>query len=276
MRERRNLEVERRRQSNIQSQKKQQSKKKQSKQKKKGSKTLMIICLVLGIGIGCTTEFDIKSFIENISKYKIAIVKNDDEQPSTNSELSLNDDILKKEQNQENNAEVVSNEVVKRETSTVNQKVKQQPKKESKESKQDKINKAKQSIINECGSDFSGVVYATEAAHPTKGGNYYIFNIGPDGMGDMQFYVDTSTYKVYEYSVDGYFGEYRNGNSDVFTFDMAVRRLENELGWDERRKYTLEEQDSEGYTIRTSFISEPGSGEGLYYVTPDFLDICFE
>lgn len=67
-------------------------------------------------------------------------------------------------------------------------------------------------------------------------------------MGDMQFYVDTSIYKVYEYSVDGYFGEYRNGNSDVFTFDMAVRRLEN----------------------------EPGSGEGIYYVTPDFLDICFE
>lgn len=263
MRERRNSEIERRKQSNLQPQRKPQYKTKKNKQKKKESKAIMIICLVLGIGIGWVTEFDIKGFVENISKYKISIAKKEDEQKVINSELSLNNDNSNKEQGQESNdKKVVSNEVVKSETSNAEQ-----------ETQQDKINKAKQSIINNCGSEYREVIYAAKGAHPTKGGNYYIFNAGPDGMGDIQFYVDTNTYKVYEYCVDGYFGEYRGGNSNVFTLDMAIRKLENELEWDEDRRFILVEERSDGFIIKTAFQVEGGTGTGeTFYVTRDSIE----
>lgn len=64
--------------------------------------------------------------------------------------------------------------------------------------------------------------------------------------------------------------------SIIFTYEMIVRRLENELGINESREYTLVEQDSEGYTIRVSFVKNPKLAEGLYYVTTDLLDVIFE
>lgn len=265
----------RRRQNNIQSKRRLQNKAVQSKVKNKEIKAPMMICLILGIAIGWFTEFDIKSFIENISKYQISIVKEGKEEHPINNELSLNDGNLNKEQDEESDAkEVASNKIVKGETSNTKQEPQQAKEESPKKIKQDNINKAKQAIINNCGSEWSGVVYATEAAHPTQGGNYYIFNVGPDGMGDMQFYVDTDTYKVYEYSVDGYFGEYRNGNSNVFTYDMAVISLENYLGWDEDRRFSLVEEKSDGFIIRTAFETEGGSGTGeTYYVTMESIDI---
>lgn len=102
-------------------------------------------------------------------------------------------------------------------------------------SRSKKIEKAKQSILQQCGNEFSEVVYTGEGSHFSQGGDYYIFNIGEDVTGDMQFYVDKNTYQVYEYSTDGYFGEYRNQGenveaSNVFTYDMAVLKLDDELG----------------------------------------------
>lgn len=142
--------------------------------------TLIIVSLLLGMEIGFFTDFNIKDFIEDVSKYKIAIVKVDGQ-----SEELEND----------------SNEDSETNTS-----------KKSKQSKSDKINKAKKAIINSCGRKFKDVAYSGEGKHPTKGdGEYYIFNMGEDVTGDMMFYVEKDTYEVFEYSVDGYFGEYRRG-----------------------------------------------------------------
>lgn len=111
-----------------------------------------------------------------------------------------------------------------------------------------------------------------------KGGQYYCFgiNIGGEVGGDMSLLVDKTTYKAYESSVDGYFGEYRGDNYDVFTYDMAVRKIEDEIGLDERRKYTLVDQSEDSYTIRVSFVTDPELGNGLYYVQQDFVGIMFE
>lgn len=227
--------------------------KSKDKVKNKNLKFLMIACICIGIIIGVVTEFDFKGFINNVSKYKVAIVKKDDEEIfAENKEDDKNVTKSKKKNNVESTEKKESNKKVKRKKSTT-----------------DKISKAKKSIIQQCGSEFSEVVYAGKDAHPTKGGNYYIFNIGEDGMGDMQFYVDAKTYDVYEYSVDGYFGPYRAGNNDVFTYDMAVRKIENEIGWNEKRKYTLIEKNNLGYMIRVSFVYDPAYGEGTYYVERD-------
>lgn len=268
MRERRNSEIERRTQSNPQSRKKSQYKTKQNKQKKKKSKAPFIACLILGIGIGWAKEFDIKDFIENISKYKLVIAKKDDSQEVIHKKETKVDEIKD---------EKVEVEKQQSKQAQIEEKKSESPKPAKKEvSNEDKIKKAKQSIIEQCGDEFSDVIYTGKTEF--KGGQYYCFgiNVGGGVGGDMTFLVDKTTYKAYESSVDGYFGKYRGDNSDEFTYDMAVRRLENELGFDERRTYTLVEEGSEGYEIRTSFIAEPGSGEGLYYVTPDFLDICLE
>lgn len=124
---------------------------------------LVIISLSIGLEIGIFTDFSIKNLIEDISKYKISIVKEDDhlqEQETT------------------------------------------------KETKSDKINKAKKSIVNSCGKEFKDVEYKGDGDHPTKiKGKYYIFKIGK--ISNMMFYVDKNTYEVFEYSVDGYFGKYR-------------------------------------------------------------------
>lgn len=124
---------------------------------------LVIISISIGLEIGIFTDFSIKNLIEDISKYKISIVKEDDhlqEQETT------------------------------------------------KETKSDKINKAKKSIINSCGKEFKDVEYKGDGDHPTKiKGKYYIFKIGK--ISNMMFYVDKNTYEVFEYSVDGYFGKYR-------------------------------------------------------------------
>lgn len=124
---------------------------------------LVIISLSIGLEIGIFTDFSIKNLIEDISKYKISIVKEDDhlqEQETT------------------------------------------------KETKSDKINKAKKSIINSCGKEFKDVEYKGDGDHPTKiKGKYYIFKMGK--VSNMMFYVDKNTYEVFEYSVDGYFGKYR-------------------------------------------------------------------
>lgn len=124
---------------------------------------LVIISLSIGLEIGIFTDFSIKNLIEDISKYKISIVKEDDhlqEQETT------------------------------------------------KETKSDKINKAKKSIINSCGKEFKDVEYKGDGDHPTKiKGKYYIFKMGK--ISNMMFYVDKNTYEVFEYSVDGYFGKYR-------------------------------------------------------------------
>lgn len=125
--------------------------------------TLVIISLSIGLEIGIFTDFSIKNIIEDVSKYKISIVNEDD-------------------QSQEQ-------EVVK-------------------ETKSDKINKAKKSIINSCGKEFKDVEYKGDGDHPTKiKGEYYIFKMGK--ISNMMFYVDKNTYEVFEYSVDGYFGKYR-------------------------------------------------------------------
>jgi len=229
--------------------------------KSKNSKFLMIACLCIGIIIGVVTEFNFKEYINNISKYKIVIARNDDEE------------IVAKDKEDETN--IIQSESKNNVESTKKEK-KSNEKVKSKASTKNKINKAKKSIIQQCGSEFKEVVYGGKGTHPTKGGSYYIFNIGEDGMGDMQFYVDTNTYDVYEYSVDGYFGPYRARNYDAFTYDMAVRKIENEIGWDERRKYTLVEENDDGYMIRTSFVYDPAYGEGLYYVDRDFVGPCFE
>ena len=124
---------------------------------------LVIISLSIGLEIGIFTDFSIKNLIEDISKYKISIVKEDDhlqEQETT------------------------------------------------KETKSDKINKAKKSIVNSCGKEFKDVEYKGDGDHPTKiKGKYYIFKMGK--ISNMMFYVDKNTYEVFEYSVDGYFGKYR-------------------------------------------------------------------
>lgn len=125
--------------------------------------TLVIISLSIGLEIGIFTDFSIKNIIEDVSKYKISIVNEDD-------------------QSQEQ-------EVVK-------------------ETKSDKIDKAKKSIINSCGKEFKDVEYKGDGDHPTKiKGKYYIFKMGK--VSNMMFYVDKNTYEVFEYSVDGYFGKYR-------------------------------------------------------------------
>lgn len=124
---------------------------------------LVIISLSIGLEIGIFTDFSIKNLIEDISKYKISIVKEDDHS-----------------QEQET----------------------------TKETKSDKINKAKKSIINSCGKEFKDVEYKGNGDHPTKiKGKYYIFKMGK--VSNMMFYVDKNTYEVFEYSVDGYFGKYR-------------------------------------------------------------------
>lgn len=126
---------------------------------------LVIISLFIGLEIGIFTDFSIKNLIEDVSKYKISIVKEDD-------------------QSQEQEA--------------------------AKETKSDKINKAKKSIINSCGKEFKDVDYKGDGNHPTKiKGEYYIFKMGKDKTSNMMFYVDKNTYEVFEYSVDGYFGKYR-------------------------------------------------------------------
>lgn len=124
---------------------------------------LVIISLSIGLEIGIFTDFSIKNLIEDISKYKISIVKEDDHS-----------------QEQET----------------------------AKETKSDKINKAKKSIVNSCGKEFKDVEYKGDGDHPTKiKGEYYIFKMGK--ISNMMFYVDKNTYEVFEYSVDGYFGKYR-------------------------------------------------------------------
>jgi len=124
---------------------------------------LVIISLSIGLEIGIFTDFSIKNIIEDISKYKISIVKEDD-------------------QSQEQET--------------------------AKETKSDKINKAKKSIINYCGKEFKDVEHKGDGDHPTKiKGEYYIFKMGK--VSNMMFYVDKNTYEVFEYSVDGYFGKYR-------------------------------------------------------------------
>ena len=124
---------------------------------------LVIISLSIGLEIGIFTDFSIKNLIEDISKYKISIVKEDDHS-----------------QEQET----------------------------TKETKSDKINKAKKSIVNSCGKEFKDVEYKGDGEHPTKiKGKYYIFKMGK--VSNMMFYVDKNTYEVFEYSVDGYFGKYR-------------------------------------------------------------------
>lgn len=124
---------------------------------------LVIISLSIGLEIGIFTDFSIKNLIEDISKYKISIVKEDDHS-----------------QEQET----------------------------AKETKSDKINKAKKSIVNSCGKEFKDVEYKGDGDHPTKiKGKYYIFKMGK--VSNMMFYVDKNTYEVFEYSVDGYFGKYR-------------------------------------------------------------------
>lgn len=125
--------------------------------------TLVIISLSIGLEIGIFTDFSMKNLIEDISKYKISIVKEDD-------------------QSQEQET--------------------------AKETKSDKINKAKKSIVNSCGKEFKDVEYKGDGEHPTKiKGKYYIFKMGK--ISNMMFYVDKNTYEVFEYSVDGYFGKYR-------------------------------------------------------------------
>lgn len=125
--------------------------------------TLVIISISIGLEIGIFTDFSIKNLIEDISKYKISIVKEDDHS-----------------QEQET----------------------------TKETKSDKINKAKKSIVNSCGKEFKDVEYKGDGEHPTKiKGKYYIFKMGK--VSNMMFYVDKNTYEVFEYSVDGYFGKYR-------------------------------------------------------------------
>ena len=124
---------------------------------------LVIISLSIGLEIGIFTDFSIKNLIEDISKYKISIVKEDD-------------------QSQEQET--------------------------TKETKSDKINKAKKSIANSCGKEFKDVEYKGDGDHPTKiKGKYYVFKM--DKVSNMMFYVDKNTYEVFEYSVDGYFGKYR-------------------------------------------------------------------
>lgn len=124
---------------------------------------LVIISLSIGLEIGIFTDFSMKNLIEDISKYKISIVKEDDHS-----------------QEQET----------------------------AKETKSDKINKAKKSIVNSCGKEFKDVEYKGDGEHPTKiKGKYYIFKMGK--VSNMMFYVDKNTYEVFEYSVDGYFGKYR-------------------------------------------------------------------
>ena len=124
---------------------------------------LVIISISIGLEIGIFTDFSIKNLIEDISKYKISIVKEDDHS-----------------QEQET----------------------------TKETKSDKINKAKKSIVNSCGKEFKDVEYKGDGDHPTKiKGKYYIFKMGK--VSNMMFYVDKNTYEVFEYSVDGYFGKYR-------------------------------------------------------------------
>ncbi|WP_419727487.1 hypothetical protein [Terrisporobacter petrolearius] len=124
---------------------------------------LVIISLSIGLEIGIFTDFSIKNLIEDISKYKISIVKEDDHS---------------------------------------------QEEETAKETKSDKINKAKKSIANSCGKEFKDVEYKGDGDHPTKiKGKYYIFKMGK--ISNMMFYVDKNTYEVFEYSVDGYFGKYR-------------------------------------------------------------------
>ncbi|MCC3868650.1 hypothetical protein [Terrisporobacter mayombei] len=132
--------------------------------------TLIIISLFLGMQIGFFTDFNIKDLIEDISKYRISIVKEDDQSEESETDKKNN-----------------------------------QP-------KSDEINKAKKAIVNSCGSEFKDVDYSEEGEHPTKGkGEYYIFKMGKEATGNMMFYVDKNTYEVFEYSVGGYFGEYRRG-----------------------------------------------------------------
>ncbi|UPA32301.1 hypothetical protein L0P85_09230 [Terrisporobacter glycolicus] len=131
---------------------------------------LVIISLSIGLEIGIFTDFSIKNLIEDISKYKISIVKEDD-------------------QSQEQET--------------------------TKETKSDKINKAKKSIANSCGKEFKDVEYKGDGDHPTKiKGKYYVFKM--DKVSNMMFYVDKNTYEVFEYSVDGYFGKYRKERHTPF------------------------------------------------------------
>ncbi|MGL6104558.1 hypothetical protein [Romboutsia sp.] len=239
----------------------------QSKKNKRKSKAPMAICLVIGIGIGWITEFNIIDFIENMSKYKLVIVKKEDD--PINNELSLNDENLNKEEEKENS----DKEVGKVENSNIEQETQQQ-KQETKETKQDKIKKARQSIINQCGDEFRDVIYIGETKF--KGGNYYSFGINIDGDvgGDMSLLVDTKTFKTYESSVDGYFGEYRGYDNNVFTLDMAIMKIKNELGWDENTKYSLMEERYDGFIIRTGFEAEGGTGTGeTYYVTRESVKV---
>lgn len=208
---------------------------------KKGLKILVLCCVCIGVGLGF--GLGSKKFIGE--------------------EL---EDKFKSKENKEKN---ISNKDIKSDKSI--------QKKESL-STEGKIEKAKQSILQQCGNEFSEVVYAGEGSHFNQGGDYYIFNIGEDVTGDMLFYVDKNTYQVYEYSTDGYFGEYRNKGenveaSNVFTYDMAVLKLDNELGWDADRIFTLVEEKDDGYIIKTSFYAPGGTGTGdTFYVTRDSVD----
>ena len=243
-----------------------QQKEIQKNRKNNKYKILIVVCLCLGIG--WSTEISFKDITSNMFKYKLAIVKKEDieELPkSASSEVdSITEDLTEelKEQSSDKNEKINDVEEEKPKSETA------QKKESPKETTQDKIDKARQSIIQQCGNEFRDVIYTGEQKF--KGGQYYCFgiNIGGEVGGDMSLLVDKTTYKAYESSVDGYFGEYRRDNYDVFTYDMALKKLQEELEYDEDRVFALEQELENAYIIDTAFKGQPGTG-GRYYVTKD-------
>lgn len=196
MRDKRSYDTRRKVDTKYQGQPKRQYKGALTQKKKNIYKVPVAMCFVIGIGIGWITEFDIINSIENISKYELVIV----EKRGNQSEK----DNYKEAELEEQSAEQVELE---EEISQVNEVIEENTTKVTES--EDVIKKAKKSIVEQCGQGFSDVIYTGETEF--DGEKYYCFGINIDGEvgGDMAFFVDKTTYQVYESSVDGYFGEYR-------------------------------------------------------------------
>lgn len=164
MRDKRSYDTRRKVDTKYQGQPKRQYKGALTQKKKNIYKVPVAMCFIIGIGIGWITEFDIINSIENISKYELVIVEMRDNQSEK--------DNYKKAELEEEISQVT--EVTEENTTKVTE-------------SEDIIKKAKKSIVEQCGQEFSDVIYTGETEFDV--GKYYCFGINIDGQvgGDMAF-----------------------------------------------------------------------------------------
>lgn len=181
-------------------------------------KNIFVCTILIGVGIGLGANFNkIMKKINDIKDKKVEVVQ---EEVIESVENTADEEII------EDIVEDEKENIEKEET----------PKKSNLENQ---IDKSRNSIIKQCGSEFSDVIYVGDKPPEHIRGNYYIFGINVDGevAGDMMLYVDKNTFEVYEHSVDGYFGKFRTSqdyeeqyrieqeNKKIYSKDEVARLL---------------------------------------------------